>query len=325
MKIFVTGATGFIGTQTVKRLASAGHQICCLVRSVSQSEQFKRLGLESVPGDLTDKDSLLRGMKGCDAVINLAAAYQFWLPDTRVYREVNIEGTRNVMEATLEAAVSKVVHVSSVVIYGKPEASPFTEDSEVGLVRFSEYAQTKYEGDLIAWEFHEKMNLPLVVVYPGAVLGANDPKASGDYIRDLVQHRMPATIFSESPFSWVHVRDVAEGIARAVEAEANIGEKYLLVGETLTFGELNQMINEISGVPLPKLSLPGPVAAANAYLLTTLANIIKKPPLWGLATDQVRTMREGAAADGSKAARELGLTYTPIRTALEEAIASLHE
>jgi dihydroflavonol-4-reductase len=82
------------------------------------------------------------------------------------------------------------------------------------------------------------------------------------------------------------------------------------------------MISEISGVVLPKLKMPDSLAMANARLLTFLADIIKKPPLWGMALDQIRTMKEGGEVDGSKAERELGVTYTPIRVAIEEAIAS---
>jgi dihydroflavonol-4-reductase len=261
-------------------------------------------------------------MKGCDWVVNIAAAYSFWLPRKRTYAEVNVGGTRNVIECALDTGVSKVVHVSTVAIYGKPAECPFKEDSDPGPVRFSEYAQTKYEGELIAWELSKTKGLPLVMVYPGGVLGPDDPKASGEYIQNLIHGRMPATVFEDVPFPWVHVRDVAEIIARAAEKEGNIGEKYLAVGQNLTFGQINQMISEISGVALPRLKMPDSLAMANAMLLTLLADIVKKPPLLGMALDQIRTMKEGAEVDGSKAERELGITYTPIRVALEEAIAS---
>jgi dihydroflavonol-4-reductase len=226
------------------------------------------------------------------------------------------------MECALEAGVSKVVHVSTVAIYGKPSERPFNETSVAGPVRFSEYAQTKYEGDLIAWSLHEDKGLPLVMVYPGGVLGPGDPKATGQYIQNLIDRRMPATVFDDVPFPWVHVRDVAEVIAGAAEKAGNTGEKYLAVGDNLTFGQVNKMIGEISGVALPRLRMPDSIAVANAGLLTLLADITKKPPLWGMAIDQIRTMKWGATVDGSKAERELGITYTPIRVALEAAIAS---
>jgi dihydroflavonol-4-reductase len=322
MRVFVTGATGFIGGHTAGRLARAGHELNCLVRRTSDTSRLKKLGAAITFGDVTDRASLLEGMNGCDWVLDIAAAYSFWLPRKRTYTEVNVGGTRNVVECALETGVSKVVHVSTAAIYGKPTDRPFKEDSDPGRARFSEYARTKYEGDLIAWELCRTKDLPLVMVYPGGVLGPDDPKATGEYIQNLIGGRMPATVFEDVLFPWVHVRDVAEVIVRAAEKEGNIGEKYLVVGQNMTFGQINQLISGISGVSLPKLKMPNSLAMANAMLLTLLANIVKKPPLLGMALDQIRTMKEGAAADGSKVERELGITYTPIRVALEEAIAS---
>lgn len=322
MKVLVTGATGFIGSHTAERLAQSGHELRCIARRTSDTGRLKRLGAALTFGDVTDRGFLLDSMRGCDWVLNIAAAYAFWLPRKRTFAEVNVGGARNVMECALEAGISKVVHVSTVAIYGKPADRPFTEESTVGPTRFSEYARTKYEGDLIAWDLCKTKGLPLVMVYPGGALGPGDPKATGEYIQNLINGRLPATVFADVLFPWVHVRDVAEVIVRAVEKEGNIGEKYLAVGQNLTFGQINQMIAEISGVALPKLKMPNSLAMANAVLLTLLADIVKKPPLWGMALDKIRTMGEGAEVDGSKTERELGIAYTPIRAALEEAIAS---
>jgi dihydroflavonol-4-reductase len=264
-------------------------------------------------------------MSGRDWVINIAAAYSFWLPSRRTYREVNVEGTRNVMECALEAGVSKLVHVSTVAIFGKPADRPFGERSEPGPQRFSEYAETKYEGDLIAWDLFRTKDLPLVVVYPGGVLGPDDPKPTGEYIQNLIGGRMPARVLEESVFPWVHVRDVAEIIARAAEKDGNIGEKYIAVADNLTFGQINKMLSEISGTQLPRMQMPDWLTVVNARLLTLLADMTKKPPLWGMAADQIRTMKEGAEADGGKAQRDLGIKYTRVEVALEEAVASLKQ
>ncbi|MCJ7498366.1 MAG: NAD-dependent epimerase/dehydratase family protein [candidate division Zixibacteria bacterium] len=325
MKIFITGATGFIGTHVVRRLAQTQHKMFCLARKTSDVTHLKELGATLTPGDVTDKESLLKGMIGCDWVVNLANLYSFWESDRKIYTKVNIEGTRNIMESALEKGISKVVHISTAGIFGKPADCPFTEDSTVGPVQFSEYSRTKYEGDLIAWELYEKKKLPLVMVYPGAVLGPGDPKTTGKYIKDLMGRKLPATVFNDSIMTFVHVRDVAETIVRATEKENNIGEKYLAGKYQLTFGEINKMISEISSVPLPKISLPSFLVMVNAKLLTSLANLIKKPPIWGMSVDQMKVMKESFRFDGSKAERELGITYTPIRIALEEAIASYNE
>jgi dihydroflavonol-4-reductase len=325
MKIFITGATGFIGKCVIKRLAQTKHQIRCLVRKTSNVDELKALGVTFVQGDVTDKDSVLAGMKGCDWVINLANLYSLWEPDKNIYTRVNVEGTRNVMESALETGISKVVHISTAGIYGKPEDCPFTEESPVGKFRFSEYFRTKYQGDLIAWELYEKKGLPLVMIYPLAVLGPDDPKTTGQYIQRLISRHLPARVLEDSVFTFVHVKDVAEAIVRATEKENNIGEKYLVGKEQLTFGQINQMVSEISGVPLPKLRMPDFLVTINARLLTFLANLIKKPPLWGMSVDQIRVMKEGVKANGIKVERELGITYTPVRVALEEAITSFQK
>jgi len=326
MKIFVTGATGFIGSYLIERLSQTKHELYCLVRnSSSHSEKIKKLGATVAIGDVTDKASVLSGMQGCDWVFHLAGLYSFWEPNNRVFTYVNIDGTRNVMECAIETKVSKVVHVSTVGVYGKPADNPYTEKSDVGPVRFSEYFRTKYKGDLIVWNLHKEKGLPVVVVYPCSVIGAGDPKASGQYIENLLYRRLPATVFSDAVLTFVHVKDVAEIIIRAAEKQNNIGEKYFAGKERLSFRKLNQMVGEMSGVPLPKLRLPDSLTMMNAVLFTALAGVIKKPPPWGMSLDQMRVMREGFRVDGSKAERELGITYIPIRTALEETIASYKE
>jgi dihydroflavonol-4-reductase len=323
MRVFVTGGTGFIGSHVVEKLAAGGHEMRCLARRAADTTRLERAGASVTRGDVADRRALLEGMTGCEQVIHLAAAYAFWLPDRRVYRSVNVDGTRNVMECALEAGATKVVHVSSVVVYGKPAARPFREGTPPGPVRFSEYARTKHEGDLIAWDMSRDRGLPIVVVYPGGVLGPGDPKATGEYILNLIRRRLPATVFDGSVFPWVHVADVAEAIVLAAEKAGNVGERYIVAKHNLTFGQINRLVAEVARVPLPRFRLPDSVAMLNAAFLTGIANVIRRPPLWGLALDQARTMKAGAEADGSKAERELGLAYTPIRVAIEEEVASL--
>lgn len=322
MKIFITGATGFIGINLARRLANTEHNMLCLVRKTSRSDELKKLGATLIEGDVTEKASILKRMEGCDWVVNLANVYSFWEPIKRMYQEVNVSGTRNVMECVLETGISKVIHVSTLAVYGKPVDCPFNEESIVGPVRFSEYARTKYAGDLIAWELYEKRKLPLVMLYLAAVLGPGDPKSTGQYIKNLIERRLPARVFEHSVMTFVHVKDVVEAIVRALEKETNIGEKYLIGKHSMPFMEITKMIADISGVPLPRMVLPNSLVMMMAALLTQVANLIKKPPLWGMSMDQMRTMKEGSQFDGSKSERELGIQYTPIRIALEDAIES---
>ena len=322
MKIFITGGTGFIGRYTIELLSKTNHQLKLLVRKTGNSSFLNKRNVTIVEGDLKDKQSLLEGMKDCDSVINIAALYSLWEPNKKIYNEINVNGTRNVMECALEAKIKKVVHISTAGVYGKPKEDPFTEESPVGPIQYSEYFKTKYEGELIAWDLHENKGLPLVVIYPVCVLGVGDTKASGRYIQDIINRRLPATVFRNGMFSYVYVKDVAQAIVNALEKENNIGEKYLVGNYRYTWGEINKMISEISGVPLPRFNLPDSITMMNAFFLTGLANMIKKPPLWGMAIDQMKVMKVGFSVDGSKAERELGIKYTPIRVALEEAINS---
>ena len=320
MKILVTGATGFIGLHLIKRLQTTDYDVRCLGRESSDVSELEEFNVTLITGDVTDKQSLLAAMDGCDWIANLANVYSFWEPCKDVYAQVNIEGTRNVMEAALETGVAKIAHMSSVVTYGKPKALPIAEDTLEGPFRFSEYARTKHEGDLIAWKLLEEQGLPVLMIYPGGVLGPGDVKSSGQYVLDLINRGLPTRVHENSTMSWVHVKDVAEATVRALEKEGNIGERYLVVGERLKMTEFNRMVSEISAVPLPRIEMPGPMVTLNAICLTALSNLIKTPPRWGLAIDQIRTIKEGIEADGGKTATELGIDYTPIRVALEEAI-----
>ena len=321
MKIFITGSTGFIGTYLVNRLAKTQHELYCLAREKSETRFLEEIGVNIIKGDVTDKDSLLKGMEGCNWVAHLASSFVFWLPRKKAFKDVNITGTQNVMESALERGISKVVYVSTAAIYGNAKW-PITEETPVGTERASKYVQTKYEGDLIAWDLYEKRDLPLVVVYPTAVIGANDPKACGRYFKNYAEGRMPAQVLTKFNFPFVHVKDVAEAIVKALEKENNIGEKYIVSAANHTWGEINQMISEISGTKLPFLKLPIWMTVMNSYILTGMANLIKKPPLWDMSVDQINLMKQGFKFDGSKVERELGITYTPVYNGIREAIES---
>lgn len=325
MRVFVTGATGFVGSAVIPKLAASGHQLRCLVRASSLTTGLDRAGAELVRGDVTVRESLAPAMAGCDSVVHLANLYSLWEPDPRLYTTVNIDGTRNVMEAALESRVPKVVHISTVLVYGKPAEIPFSEETPPGSEQFSEYARTKAEGDRIAWGLHCERGLPLVVLYPAGILGPGDDKFTGQVIRNLVSGKMPATMLDDAVLTYVHVDDVAAGIVRAMEKQDNIGEKYILGTNQLSMREFFEIVCDCSGTAVPRLRIPDWLAMPTARLLTLLADLTNRPPLWGMAVDAVRMGIEGVQADGTKAERELGISYTPVRQALEECIRSLGE
>lgn len=322
MKVLVTGATGFIGSHLVRRLARTEHKVRCLVRDPDRAGRLSESGAELAQGDVTDKASITRAMTGCDWVLNLANIYTFWVPDKRAYRQVNVEGTRNVMDCALELKVSKVIHVSTYAIWAKCGVAPFNETTPISPVQVSEYARSKYEGDRTAREYLEKKGLPLVMIYPGNVLGEGDNKPTGQFVNDVIHGRQPVSVFTDTVLTFVHVRDVAEAIVRAAEKPDSVGQKYIIANQQLPWGELAAMAANISGAKLPRLTLPGPLALITGAMLTLVADISRKPPLWGLSLDVARTLTLSLKADGSKAQRELGITYTPIQQAVEEAVAS---
>jgi dihydroflavonol-4-reductase len=322
MKIFITGATGFIGKTLVKKLAGSAHEVSCLVRPTSRVEPLRQAGFRLVTGNVNDPEALRQGMEGCDWVLHLANLYTMWHPEPAQFRRVNVEGTYNVMRAAVQAGVGKVVYVSTAAVYGRPADLPFSEDSLPGPRLFSEYGRTKALGNQVAWQAHQEHGLPLVVLYPGIVLGAGDDKPSGKYISDIIQRRVPATIFHHSTATYVYVGDVADAILRAAERPDTTGKKYLLGNAWLNGKEYVELIRDVSGVPLPWVTFPDWMVMAASYLLTGLSTFTRRPPRWGLSIDASWTLKMGFQYDGSKAERELGITYTPIRQALEEAIAS---
>ena len=321
MKIFITGGTGFIGTALIKILAQTEHELHCLARKTSNTEHLRDAGAKIFTGEVTDREILLQGMDGCDWVVHMASSFEFWISDKSVFEHVNITGTRLVMESALAKDISKVVHVSTAGIFGNARW-PVTEESEPGNERASKYVATKYEGDLIAWDLFREEKLPLVVIYPTAVLGEGDPKAAGRYVRNIAQGRMPAQVLTDAYFSFVYVKDVATAILKALEKDGNIGEKYIISAENHTWGEINKMIAEISGNKLPFIKLPTGMTMFTAYILTGVANLIKRPPLWDMSADQMKLMSQGFKVEGHKAEKELGIKYTSVKNALEQAIRS---
>jgi dihydroflavonol-4-reductase len=318
-RILVTGATGFLGQAVVSFLVQSGYNPRGLARETSDTITLERMqpNVAVHRGDLADKRSLVAAMDGCDWVLNCAGLNSFWEPDEQAFHQINIEGTRYVMEAALEAQVAKVVHVSTAMAYGFPETSPFDEQALPG-VHVSEYARSKYEGDSIAWELHETSGLPLVVVYLAAVVGAGDRKSVMQISRFL-RGQIPAMIDSQSQFTYVYVGDAARAIVRAAEKEGNEGQRYLVGNQRLTTMEYLGIISHVSGVAMPRWTIGRRTALLLSRLMSGWARLTKRPPL--MPYDLMRTAYQGSLLfDGSKAERDLGISYTPIRVALEEAI-----
>ena len=318
--ILLTGATGFIGGHLARRLAADGLPLRALVRPTSDRAELERLGIELVLGDVTDWRDVCTAVDGCQRVVHLANVYSMWEPDPSIYRRVNVEGTRRVAQAAAEAGVDLFLHVSSVVVFGRPDEVPFHERSAPGPERFSEYARTKFEADRVVEGFAVSHRLPVAIVYPGSVLGPGDPKSSGRYVDDIVNRRLPMAVFSDDVMTWVHVNDVTDAIARLLQRDDAGGARYVVGRHRLTMHQINEIIRDVSGVQPPRFELPDWMARLASHLLTGWSTVTGGPPLWGLSADVARTLVHSIQADGTRVERELGLQYTDIRRALEEII-----
>jgi dihydroflavonol-4-reductase len=163
------------------------------------------------------------------------------------------------------------------------------------------------------------------MIYPGNVLGPDASKPTGQHIKNLIKGNVRFRAFEKVVTTYVYVMDIAEAIVRALEKEDNLGEKYLLGKYQLSQREYDELIGQISGNRISRLRLPDNMAILSSVLLTGLANLAKRAPLWGISGDGLKTAKAGLMFDGSKAERELGISYTPIHTALEKAIAFCKE
>ncbi len=324
MRVFVTGGTGFIGKHLVRRLTADGHDVVCLARSTSDLSAMREAGARIVHGDVRDANAIAEGMTGCDRVVHLANLYEMWLPDWREMDRVNVDGTRCVMQVAIQHGVQRVVYLSTVAVYGRPADWPFCETSARGEALFSHYARSKQKAEVVCQDF-QAQGLPMVMLYPGIVLGAGDDKASGQYIKDILGKRVPSTIFHQSIETYVYVGDVVEAIVQACVRDSVAGQGYLVGKHAITGRDYARLIAERSGVRLPWFHFPDWAVIAASYLFTALAQITHLPPAWGLSIDAARTLKNGFYFDGSRAERELGLQYTPIGVALLEAIRSYRE
>lgn len=323
MNVFVTGGTGFIGAHLVKRLVQENYQVTCLVRKTSDRRLLQSLGVAIVEGDLTKRDSLRRGMQDAERVVHLAAAVGFWTTDPDIYPRTNVEGQRNVMETALELGIPRVIEVSTQGIWGDARERPINENSPFGENRSGRYYQTKYEGHLLARDLYQERGLPLVSVHPVTVTGAGDYASFGPFMKMMITGQYSSHLFPEKHLPSVHVRDVVEVITRLLVQDRGVGEKFIVGNENPTLAELDDMMCEALGLPCLQKAMPRSLAVYGSYLMTRIADITRKPPL--LDYEVVKMLQDDWLVDGSIVERELGLTYTPVRLAIDELASSMRE
>ena len=254
----------------------------------------------------------------------MAADYRLWVPDPEEMYAVNVEGTRNLLAAAQAQGVSRVVYTSTVGALGNPgDGTPGREDTPVRLQDMvGHYKRSKFLAEAVALEF-AAAGLPLTVVNPSTPMGPWDwrPTPTGQMIVDFLQGRMPA--YLETGLNVIHVDDVARGHLLA-EARGQVGEKYILGNENLSLSQILQMLAEISGRPAPRVKLPYWPVLALAYVDEFFTGRIRgKTPR--MPVTAIRMAKKYMYFDNQKAVQYLGLTLTPVRQALEDAVAWFRE
>ena len=323
MKVLVTGATGFIGGNVARALQSRGYETRALVRTSSSTLTLEDTGIETALGDVTDRESIARALKGCQAVVHCAALYRFWSPEPRSIYEVNVTGTRIVLEEALKAGAARCVYTSTVSTVGVPREGLGTEEawpSEKDLV--GHYKKSKYLAETEALKLAQ-MGLPVVVVNPTTPIGPWDvkPSPTGRMVRDFIRGRIPAYI--DTGMNLVDVEDVAMGHILALE-KGRPGERYLLGNKNLTLAQMFKVLEGLSGRRAPKIKLPIWLVIALGHLDQLVeGKLLRREPI--IPLEGVRVAKKPMYVNCEKAVRELGLPQSPVEGGLERAIAWFRE
>jgi len=319
MLSLVTGGTGFVGAAVVRLLLSEGYAVRALVRKGCDLRNLDGLDIELTHGDLGDRESLRQALKGCRRLFHVAAHYAFWAPDPNVFYQVNVDGTRNLLEAAMEAGVERVVYTSTVGVLGyREDGGPADEKTPVTLDQMiGHYKRSKFLAEEEARQAAAS-GLPVVIVNPSTPVGPRDikPTPTGRIFVDFLNRRMPAYI--DTGLNLIDVDDVARGHLLAAE-RGKVGERYILGHRNLTLKQIFAILGEITKIPAPRIRLPYrlilPLAYANQWLSD---RITKKPPR--IPLEGVKMARRHMFFDSSKAIRELGLPQSPFEQALERAV-----
>ncbi len=317
-KVFVTGATGFIGACLTRELLKSGYRVRVLARPGSDRRNLAGLDVEFSEGDLLDGESLARGIAGCDTLFHVAADYRLWTRDPSSMYSVNVGGTRAVLEAALRQGVGRVVYTSSVGTLGNPgNGTPGTEETPVAFSDMvGHYKKSKFLAEREAEKFLQR-GLPLVIVNPSTPVGPHDikPTPTGKIIVDFLNRKMPA--YLDTGLNLIDVEDCARGHILAA-LHGKIGEKYILGNANLTLRGIFALLEEISGLPAPRLKLPYAPILIAAYVNEGISRLTGWEPLIPLAG--VQMAGKHMFFDSSKSVRELGLSCGPVRDALQKAV-----
>ena len=319
MKVFVTGATGFVGSHVARVLAEQGADLRLLVRSSSDPKNIEGLNAERVTGDLRDPASLEKAIAGCEVVFHVAADYRLWVRDPAQMYRSNVEGTRAILEAARKNRVRRVVCTSSVATMGFTlNGKPADENSPVSLEdMIGHYKRSKFMAEVVALEAGRE-GMDVVVVNPSTPVGEQDikPTPTGRIIVDFLKRKFPAYV--DTGLNLVDVRECARGHVAALE-KGRSGERYILGGENLTLKQILDKLAATTGIPSPKVRVPYVVALATGVIDEVITgHILGREPR--ATIDAVRMGRKKMFVSSAKAERELGWKAGPVDDALRRAV-----
>jgi len=318
MKALVTGATGFVGGAVARALVRRGIDVRVMARSGSDLQNLQGLPHELVTGDLRDQASLRSALTGCSQLYHVAAHYALWAKDPSIFYDVNVIGTKNLLEAARDVGTERIVYCSTIGAIGLPPSGGLgTEETPVSLEQMAgHYKRSKYLAEQEVLKL-ARAGLPVVIVNPSAPVGAADvkPTPTGQIVVDFMKGRMPAYI--ETGLNIVDVDDVAAGHLLAME-KGRTGERYILGGKNLMLREVLEILSRLSGVKAPTIKLPRLAILPLAYLYLWVANMTGQPPR--IPLEGVKMAKYKMHYDCSKAIREPGIPQTPPEVALEKAV-----
>ncbi|HTQ37928.1 MAG TPA: NAD-dependent epimerase/dehydratase family protein [Pirellulales bacterium] len=330
--VFVTGAGGFIGAGLVWELVKRGHTVHAFTRSgkittppgflPEQRPDFTHPNIKIVQGNITDRDSLRRGMDGCSQVYHLAGYAKNWARTFQPYFDNNVMGLCHVCEVAKQLAVERMVWTSTMLTFGPTPRGVVGDETTVRTTKFfTEYERSKSGAEVDALNYAAD-GLPLVIVNPGRVFGPGH-LSEGNSVSLLIDMydcgKVPFLLGGgRNVGNWVFVDDVVQGLILAME-HGRRGEKYLLGGENASLKEFLSLVDKVSGRRHFQITIRRPAAMTYAWLLKQRAQWLGVYPQ--ITPEWVRVFLTDWAYSSAKAQRELGYRITP----LEEAVRITYE
>jgi dihydroflavonol-4-reductase len=313
---YVTGASGFVGSNLVRELHRQGWLIHVLARPSSSLDDIADLPMTVHRGDIVNSASVRDSMPpGVDAVFHVAASTNVWSGNNDNQDRINIGGTRDVIEAAVEAKAGRFIHTSSFTTWGFQDVMLTEHSPRTAATDWINYVRTKYIAQQLVEDAVRSGRVDAVIVNPGHILGPGDRRNWSRMISLVNEEKLPGVPSGSGPFA--DVREVAKAHIQAFH-KGESGEKYLLGGEIVSFLEVIQITGELLGKRVPGKPTPAWVMKAAARVYALLSRMTGKEP--DLTPESAAMITQNLLCDSSRAQRELDYRFTPIRPLVRETI-----